>query len=375
VKRDYYEILEVTRTASEADIKKAYRRLARKYHPDVNTHDEQAEAKFKEVAEAYEVLNSPEKRRMYDQFGHAGARGGGGPGGPGFGGGFGQGFGFEDIFEVFFDGFGGGGRRRSPAEAGSDMGVRMKINFEEAAFGVEREIEIVRPVVCEECHGTGAEAGTDPATCPMCGGRGVTAHTQSTILGSFSRTVVCSNCNGTGQVITHPCGRCQGDGRQSKHEKVQINVPAGVADGVRLKLSGRGAAGRRGGPAGDLYVDISVKPHPVFTRVGNDVTVKLPISFSQAALGTELLISTLDGEEKLHIPPGTQTGTEFRLRGHGIPYLNRRGRGDQVVETVVKTPQRLNEEQRRLLEDLSEHDDMESEHRGIINRIKEAFGK
>lgn len=372
MKRDYYEILGVSRSASDIEIKKAYRRLAREHHPDVNKHDDDAEAKFKEAAEAYEVLKDQKKRQMYDQFGHSG--GAQGRGGPDFGGGSGQGFGFEDIFEVFFDGF-GGGRRRPTADVGADIGTTLTITFEEAAFGVEKEIDLVRPVACDDCQGVGAAKGSEPSTCSVCRGQGVLNQTQATMLGSFSRTVVCSNCNGTGRVITDPCPTCRGEGRNSESENVQVKVPAGVSDGVRLKLGGYGAAGRRGGPLGDLYVDIHVEPHEVFERAGNDVVMSIPISFSQAALGVEFSVLTLDGEQALTIPPGTQSGTAFRLRGKGIPYLNRRGRGDQIVQTTVRTPKRVTDEQRALLESLAEHDGAEEEHGGIINRIKEAFGK
>lgn len=376
MKRDYYEVLGVSRSATDAEIKKAYRRLAREHHPDVNKHDDEAETKFKEVGEAYEALKDPQKRRAYDQFGHA--RGPGGPGGPGgFGQGFGgQGFGFEDIFDVFFDGFGGGrSGRRSAGEAGPDLAASMTLTFKEAAFGVERELNISRPVICDDCHGSGAEEGTEPSVCESCGGQGMVSVTQSTILGNFSRTAPCTNCGGTGRVITSPCKTCHGEGRHTSSEKVDIKVPAGVPDGVQLKLSGYGGAGRRGGPAGSLYVDIHVKPHKVFERSGADVLVDVPISFSQAALGAELSVATLDGEEILTVPAGTQAGREFRLRGQGIPHLNQRGRGDQVINITVKTPKRLNDEQRRLLTELSEYDEHDAEHVGIIGRIKEAFGK
>lgn len=363
-------MLGVAKGASEAEIKKAYRRLAREYHPDVNKHDEQAEAKFKEVAEAYETLTNPQKRATYDRFGHT-SGGGAGPGG-----GFGQGFGFEDIFEVFFDGFGGNAGRRGPTvERGEDMGTAIEITFKEAAFGVEKEIDAVRPVVCDECLGFGTAKGTEPTTCPTCAGRGSVTQTQSTILGSFSRTGPCPQCGGTGRLITDPCGACRGEGRQTKKETVSVKVPPGVPDDVRLKLAGYGAAGRRGGPAGDLYVDIHVQPHPVFERAGNDIVFEMPISFSQAALGVELSVPTLEGEDKLTVPAGTQTGAEIRLKGHGIPYFNRRGRGDEIIFIKVKTPERLNEEQRRLFEALAEHETDDEVHHGLFERIKEAFGK
>ena len=374
--RDFYEVLGVERGADEAEIKKAYRRLAREHHPDVNKHDEEAETKFKEVGQAYDVLKDPEKRRMYDQFGHAGTRGGGG--GPNAGGGSGgQGFGFEDIFDVFFDGFGGRpGGRRSAAERGADLGIRLDITFKEAAFGVEKEVEILRPLRCEECEGVGAAKGTSPETCPACGGQGVVNAQQSTIFGTFSRVAACSNWGGTGEIIKKTCPKCHGEGRQTKKEKVKVKVPAGVTDEMRLKIGGYGGAGKRGGPAGSLMVDIQVRPDKVFERHGNDVFVSMPLSFSQAALGAEIDVQTLVGAETINVPPGTQTGESFKLKGQGIPYINRRGRGDQLVEAVVKTPRSLNVEQRALLEQLADHDNFDyDEHHGLFDKIKEAFGK
>jgi molecular chaperone DnaJ len=372
--KDYYELLGVARSASEAEIKKAYRKLARQYHPDVNNHDEEAEGKFKEVAEAYEVLSDPGKRRSYDQFGHAGRRGGAGPG-PDFGG-FGGGVGFEDIFEVFFDGFGGAQRRRPGNEPGADLRVDLKIPFREAVFGVDKEVEVVRPVVCGTCAGSGSAEAGGPAVCRICGGQGAVSQTQTTFFGTFARSVVCSNCDGTGGVITSPCRDCHGDGRRAEKTKVQVKVPAGVDDGMRLKLSGYGAAGKRGGGAGDLYVDIKVKPDKVFTRSGNDVVTRVGISFSQAALGVDLPVATLDKtEETINVPPGTQSGTVFRLKGKGIPYLTRRGRGDQVIEMVVKTPASLDEEQRQLFEELARINGEDRQQTGIFDKIKEALGK
>jgi molecular chaperone DnaJ len=371
--KDYYELLGLSRSATEAEIKKAYRRLARKYHPDVNNHDQEAEAKFKEVAEAYEVLSDPAKRQSYDQFGHAGRRGAGA--GPDFGG-FGGGVGFEDIFEVFFDGFGGAQRRRSSAEPGADLRVDLKISFLEAAFGVEKEVEVVRPVGCDTCGGSGSADAAGPAVCQICGGQGAVSQAQTTFFGTFARTVPCSNCDGTGGVITSPCRDCHGEGRRAEKTKVQIKVPAGVDDGIRLKLNGYGAAGKRGGGVGDLYVDIKVKPDKVFTRSGNDVVVKVGISFSQAALGVELPVATLEQtEEIVNVPPGTQSGTVFRLKGKGIPYLTRRGKGDQIIEMVVETPTVLDDEQRRVFEELARINGEDRQQTGLFDKIKEALGK
>ncbi len=372
--KDYYQVLNLPREATEAEIKKAYRRLARQYHPDVNNHDAEAEAKFKEVAEAYEVLSDPKKREMYDRFGHTGRfTGAGGPGA----GGFGPGFGFEDIFDVIFEGFGGARQSAHPtAQAGADLGAGLVINFREAAFGVEKNIEIVKPASCGTCGGSGLAEGASADNCSVCGGSGVITHSQSTIFGSFSRTSHCANCDGTGKVITNPCRSCHGEGRISAKADVKVKVPAGVEDGMRLRISGQGAAGRRGGPPGDLYVDIGVKADKVFTRRGNDVILTVPLSFSHAALGGELPIPTLDGEEKLTVPPGTQSGALFRLKGKGIPFINRRGRGDQIIEAVVKTPKHLTDEQRQLLIRLGELDgDGARDGAGIIGKIKEAFGK
>lgn len=371
--KDYYEILGLGKTATEAEIKKAYRRLARKYHPDVNHHDQESEDRFKEVAKAYEVLSDQSKRQMYDRYGHAGRPGA--AGGPDFGG-FGGGFGFEDIFDVFFDGFGGRSGKRSATERGADLRTDMSLSFKEAAFGVDREIEIVRPFTCEACGGVGAAKGSSPSVCLVCAGQGVVTQAQATIFGNFARTSACSNCQGTGQVVTNPCKTCHGEGLTAKKEKVSVKVPAGVPDNTRLKVTGYGAAGRRGGAVGDLYVDIAVKPDKMFKRSGNDVVVSVPISFSSAALGAEITVPTLDGEEKLTVPSGTQSGTVFNLRGKGIPYLNRRGRGDQLIEAIVKTPTALDEEQRRLFERLAELGGEDGQgHAGLIGKIKEAFGK
>lgn len=369
--KDFYEVLGVSRTATAAEIKKAYRRLAREHHPDVNDNDSEAESRFKEATEAYENLSDPEKRRMYDQFGHTG-RPGAGPGpGQGYGG-----FGFDDIFDVLFEGFGGRQGRRSPAQPGADIGATTTIGFRDAAFGVEVRLNLNKPAVCEVCDGSGLAAGATTQTCGVCGGQGVVNQTQTTFFGQFSRTAPCVNCAGTGQVITKPCKKCQGEGRLPGASKVEVKVPAGIMDGTRLKLNGYGGAGRRGGPPGDLYVDISVEPDEIFERHGNDVVIRVPLSFSQAALGAELTVPTLEGEEKMAIAPGTQTGEVRRIRGQGIPYLNRRGRGDQLVEMVVETPRNLNEEQRALLRDLAElRGEDGHEAGGLINKIKEALGK
>ncbi len=374
--RDYYEILAVSRSASEAEIKKAYRRLAREHHPDINSQNEEAEANFREATEAYEVLGDAQKRQAYDTYGHTGSRGAAGGAGQGFGG-FGGAAGFEDIFDVLFEGFGGSRQRqRSAAEPGANLRIDLIMSFDEAAFGVEKKVEVLRPVVCEKCEGSGSAEGAKPSVCKICGGQGVVNQTQSTIFGSFSRAAACTNCGGTGQVITSPCKTCKGEGRLGKREKISVKVPPGVANGQRLQLSGYGGAGRRGGPTGDLFVDINVKSHELFERAGNDVIFTHSISFSHAALGGELKVPTLEGHENITIPQGTQSGTKFRLKGQGIPYLDRRGRGDQIVEAKVETPRNLSDEQKRLFLDLAEvGGESRNGDAGIFKKIKEAFGK
>jgi len=371
--KDYYEVLGVSRSASEAEIKKAYRRLARKYHPDINKQDHEAEARFKEAAEAYEVLSDPQRRQTYDRFGHTGRHGP--TGGPDFGG-FGGGFGFEDIFDVIFDGFGARASRRPAAEAGADLGTSVTVHFKQAVFGVEKEIEIIKPEVCSKCDGSGSAAGSKPASCRVCGGRGAVAQAQTTMFGSFTRATTCVNCGGTGQVITSPCRSCRGEGRVSAASTVKIKIPPGVVEGMRLKLGGYGAAGRRGGPPGDLYVDITVRPDKVFKRSGHDILVSVAISFSQAALGCELNVPTLEGDEQIVIPGGTQSGSVFKLKGKGVPYMNRRGRGDQLIEALVQTPTDLSDEELELFERLSDINGANGKAQGgIFNKIKEAFGK
>lgn len=371
VAADFYEILGVSRQATDLEIKKAYRRLARQYHPDVNQHDPNAEAKFKEINQAYEVLSDPVKRRQYDQFGYFG-RGVG----EDFGG-FGDAdFGFENLFDMFFGDFGTRSARRTAA-SGSDFLMEVEIEFKEAVFGVEKEIEIVRPAACDVCGGSGAAPGTTPSMCKSCAGRGVVGYSQRTFLGNFTQTRTCPDCGGNGQVITNLCSKCRGDGRVSMKEKVSVKVPAGVSDGIRLRVPGKGEAGRRGGAAGDLYVQIAVKPHPIFKRSGDDILLKLPIAFTQAALGCEIEVPTIDSQEILKIPSGTQTGAIFYLKGKGVPRLRHRGCGDQIVEVVVETPTRLTEKQRRLLEEFAklrgENGHLQAE--TLFERIKEVFGR
>ena len=355
-KRDYYEVLGVSKGASEDELKKAYRRLAKKYHPDLNPGDKAAEASFKEVNEAYEVLSDKDKRARYDQFGHAGVDpnfGAGGPGGPfgGFTGDFGD---LGDIFGSFFGGgFGGFGgaaaSSRSGPQRGESLRVNLTIDFTEAAFGCEKEISLTRLESCDTCHGTGCEPGTTAEVCPDCGGSGVVRTQKRTPFGVMSTTGECSRCHGTGKIIHQPCKTCGGSGLARKQKKITVNIPAGIDDGQAISLRGQGNAGRNGGSAGDLIVNIRVRPHPVFVREGSDVLMEQEVTFNQAALGAELEIPTIDGKVKWTLPAGTQPGATFRLRGKGIPSLRGRGRGDQFVTVKVTVPTNLTEAQKEAL--------------------------
>lgn len=346
-KRDYYTVLGVSRDATEEEIRRAYRRKARAYHPDVNDSPDATE-RFREVKKAYEVLSDEEKRAMYDRFGHDADQ---------FGAGFEgfTGFGVEDLFNEVF-GFGARARtasRQGPAR-GRDLQVDVTLDFEEAVFGVEKELEIPRWETCDKCGGTGAEPGTTPITCPQCAGAGEVRRTQqSGFFRSFVTIVTCPNCEGAGEVIKTPCSQCHGRKRIHSEKVVSIEIPAGVDDGTRIRLTGEGDAGQRGGPAGNLYVNIHVRPHELFERRDHDIYLKLPLNIAQAALGDEVEVPTLEGEETLRIPAGTQTGQTFRLRGKGAPYLRREGRGDQVVRVFVVTPRNLTEKQEQLLKELS----------------------
>jgi molecular chaperone DnaJ len=345
VKRDYYEVLGVSRDASNEEIKKAFRRLAFEYHPDRNREDG-AEAKFKEVNEAYEVLSDADKRASYDQFGHSGAEGLFGRGFEGFD--FG---GFGDIFEAFFGGT-GTTTRQSPRQ-GSDLRYKVSISFEEAALGCEKEMEISRVEVCDTCRGTRSKPGSQPERCPNCDGSGQIRRVQRSLFGQFINTTVCNQCHGEGRLVTEPCPDCKGSGTQKHKRRISVNVPAGVDDGNGIRLSGEGDAGSRGGPAGNLYVVLSVDEHEYFEREGDDVLYELPVNFAQAALGTELEIPTLYGSTKLKIPAGSQSGRVFRLKDKGINHLHGHGRGDQLVQLRVVTPESLNKEQRKLFEELA----------------------
>lgn len=345
-KRDYYEILGVEKNASETEIKKAFRKLARQYHPDVNPGDKSAEEKFKEVNEAYEVLNDPEKRARYDQFGHAGTDpnagfGGFGGGATGFGG-------FEDIFEAFFSG--AGARQPRGPQRGSDLRLDIELSFEEAAFGVEKDIDVPSLENCPICQGSGSKPGTHPEKCRKCNGSGQVRTTQRTPLGNFQTVRTCTDCGGEGTIINNPCTECRGRGKVRKTRSLHIKIPGGVDSGSRIRIGGEGEPGTKGGPRGDLYVYIQVKPHKIFKRQDDDIFMEMPITFVQAALGDSIKVPTLQGKAELKIPEGTQTHTVFRLKGQGITRLRGSGRGDQHVQVIIATPTKLNEEQKRLLE-------------------------
>lgn len=372
-KVDFYEVLGVSRDASDQELKTAYRKLAMKYHPDRNPGDHTAEEKFKECSEAYQVLSDPDKRAAYDRFGHAAFS----AGGPGSGGFAGSPFGAQDLGDIFGDLFGemfnmgGSGRRASRVQRGRDLQYTLSIEFEEAVFGVEKEIKIRRSDVCSECHGTGAAKGKGPVTCTQCGGRGQQRYQQ----GFFSVARTCTVCGGTGTLIVDPCKTCHGETRVEVEHKILVKVPAGVEQDTRIRYQGEGEAGRFGGPAGDLYVVLDVQKHKFFERDGDDLLCVMPISFPQAALGTEVEIPTLEGPEPLRVPEGTQSGREFRLRGKGVPHLNARGKGDLIVRIDVQTPTKLTKQQKDLLRQLAETMPMENAPHsgGVFEKVKEIF--
>lgn len=356
-KRDYYEVLGVSKTATPDEIKKAYRKKAMQYHPDRNPGDEEAVKKFKEAGEAYEVLSDKEKRSRYDQFGFAGVDPNFNPNG-GFGGfgDFGGSFsGFGDVFSSFGDFF-GGGRSRNPnaPRQGESVGARLELTFEEAAFGAEKEVPIVRIEDCTKCSGTGAAPGSNPETCPTCHGTGTVRATQNIMGMSMPYTASCPQCGGKGKIIKEPCSACRGKGKVRRSTTVKVRVPAGVDEDRDIRVRGEGCSGINGGPAGDLILEVVIAPHPIFRREGTTVLCELPITFTQAALGANVEVPTLDGKVSLTIPEGTQTGTVFRLRGKGIPVIHSKSRGDQLVTVVVETPTKLNKEQKELLRQFEE---------------------
>ena len=364
-KRDYYEVLGVSRGSSQDEIKRAFRQLARRYHPDVNK-DAEAETRFKEINEAYEVLSDTDKRSMYDRFGHAGPQAGfGGPGG----------FGFEDIFESVF-GMRTGSARRGPTR-GADLRYDLTIEFEEAVFGCQREIAVTRHESCPQCHGSGAEPGTQPIRCPQCNGTGEVRRQQQTFLGSFVQVTTCPRCQGEREIVTTPCTKCRGRKVVQAERTISVKIPAGVDSGTRIRLAGEGEPGMRNGPAGNLYVVLRVKPHAFFHRQDTDILLQLDVNVAQAALGARFKVPTLDGDEELVVPPGTQSGEVFKMRGRGVPHLQRNGRGDQLVMVHVLTPTKLSQRQRDLLAELSETLDKETIHqpeKGLFERVKEAIG-
>lgn len=387
-KRDYYEVLGIGKNATDAEIKSAYRKLAKKYHPDLNPGNKEAEEKFKEVNEANDVLSDPQKRQRYDQFGFAGvdpnyaAANGGGAGG--FGGGFG-GVDLGDIFgDIFgggfgggFSGFGGGSSTHTAnvPRKGHDIQASVILTFEEAAHGCSKKITINRQDTCPDCGGTGAAKGTSPETCPDCGGRGYVVTQQRTPFGVMQSQQPCSHCGGRGTIIRNPCKTCRGTGKTAARKSLEINIPAGIDDDQNIALRGQGDAGSNGGPAGDVIVHVTVKADPMFERDGYDVTIHVPITFSQAVLGDDVEVPTVDGRIVQHIPEGTQSGTKFRLRGQGIQYLNGRGRGDQYVIVDVEIPKKVTRAQREALkafEDSMKEDNYEKR-KGFFKNLRDRF--
>jgi molecular chaperone DnaJ len=371
-KVDFYEVLQVSRDASDQELKANYRKLAMLHHPDRNPNNPEAEEKFKECSEAYAVLSDPEKRAAYDRYGHAAFQNGGAGAGNPF-----QGAGFQgDLGDIFGDLFGemfnmGGSRRATRVQRGRDLRYDLTLEFEEAVFGIEKEISIRRLEACADCGGTGSANGKAPATCSQCGGRGQVRFQQ----GFFSVAKTCARCNGTGTTISDPCPGCRGEGLQAKKHAILVKVPAGVEQDTRIRYQGEGEAGRFGGPAGDLYVVLSVKAHKFFERDGDDLHCVMPISFPQAALGTELQIETLEGPATIKIPEGTQNGRQFKLRSKGVPHLNEHGKGDLIVEIRVATPSRLTKAQRELLRQLGETMQVENTptSRGLFEKMKDMF--
>jgi molecular chaperone DnaJ len=363
-KRDYYEVLGVTQTATEVEIKRAFRARAREYHPDVNKKAG-AETQFKEIIEAYEVLSDGAKRSAYDRFGHAGVNGAGQQAYAGFDA-------FADIFDQFF---GAGGQRgqRGP-QRGADLRYDLDIEFEEAIFGVERVLEIPALRACSRCGGRGLEPNSKENTCPTCHGSGEIRRVQQSVFGQFVNVVMCDRCHGEGKIPGEPCVKCQGEGRERVTRNVTVKIPAGVDNGQQIRLTGEGESGPKGGPAGDLYVVLSVSSHTQFQRNGTQIQFELPITVAQAALGDQVDVPTLEGSETVRVPAGTQSGHTIRLRGRGVPYLRGSGRGDLFVQVRVVVPTKLTSEQRVLFENLAESLEVESEDRGFFGRVKEAFG-
>jgi molecular chaperone DnaJ len=372
-KVDFYEVLQVSREASDQELKASYRKMAMQHHPDRNPNNPEAEEKFKQCSEAYQILSDPEKRAAYDRYGHAAFQAGGPGGNPFAGAGFQGDLGdiFGDLFGEMFNMGGGGGRRASRAQRGRDLQYNLMLEFEQAIFGVEKQITIQRPEACDTCSGTGSAKGKAPTVCTQCGGRGQVRFQQ----GFFSVAKTCGRCNGTGSTISDPCASCRGEGVQVKKHDILVKVPAGVEQDMKIRYEGEGESGRFGGPAGDLYVVLSIKAHKFYERDGDDLHCVMPISFPQAALGTELEIETLEGPATIKIPEGTQNGRQFKLRGKGVTRLHTNRKGDLIVEVRVTTPTKLTQEQRELLRQLGDTLAVENTptNRGLFEKMKEMF--
>ena len=389
-KRDYYEVLGVSKDADEATLKKAYRQVAKKYHPDMNPGDKEAEKKFKEASEAYAVLSDPEKRRQYDQFGHAAFEGGAGGAG-GFGGFDFSGADFSDIFGDIFGDLFGGGRRSGRANQGPMKGMNIRksvrITFEEAVFGCEKELDVVLKDPCPKCNGTGAKPGTSPETCPKCGGKGQVVYTQQSFFGTVQNVQTCPECHGTGKIIREKCPDCSGSGYISNKKKISVSIPAGIDNGQSVRIREKGEPGVNGGPRGDLLVEVTVSRHPIFQRQDMNIFSTAPITYAQAALGGEVRINTVDGEVAYEVKPGTQTDTRVRLRGKGVPSIrNSQVRGDHYVTLVIQTPERLSSEAKEALKKFDaltgntlnqSQEELESakkgKKKGFMDKMKEAF--
>jgi molecular chaperone DnaJ len=370
-KADYYEVLGVSREASDQELKSAYRKLAMRYHPDRNPGDHAAEEKFKEASEAYQVLTDADKRAAYDRYGHAGV-GSGGPGGfSGFSGAVDLGDIFGDLFGEMFNMGGSGQQRQTRQRRGEDLRFDLTIDFEDTIFGKETEIKIRRFEACQTCHGSGSSSGRGPSTCPQCQGRGQIRYQQ----GFFSVARTCSACGGAGVIVTDPCATCHGETRVAKEVKLTVKAPPGVEDGTRIRYSGEGDTGRSGGPSGDLYVVLSVRAHDFFQREGYDLHCVVPISFPQAALGAEIELAAIDGAVSVKVPEGTQSGRELRVRGRGVPYLNEKGRGDLIVKVMVQIPKKLTRAQRELVTQLAESLTVENKPTspGLLDKMKDLF--
>lgn len=379
--KDYYDILGVPRNVDENELKKAYRKLAIKYHPDKNPGNTEAEAKFKEVSEAYEILSNPQKRSQYDQFGHVGNMGGGGGGFGGFGG---AGIDLEEALRTFMGEFGGGGsifdeifgggshRRSKSGRPGADLRYDLEISFEESSKLTKKEIEVTRLLTCEDCEGSGAKKGESRNSCPLCGGSGSIRQTQ----GFFSISRTCHKCNGEGSIVKNPCSACRGKGRLEKQKKITVSIPAGVEDGMQLKLSGEGEAGVRGGMPGDLYIVIHVDKHPLFERQNDDILSEVPISFPEAALGAEIMVPTISGKIKMKIPEGTQNGAVFKLKGKGMPNIQGYDKGDHLVKIIVETPTNLKAKAKELLMEFAKitGSEVNPQSASFFEKVKKIFG-